>query len=179
MQQLTIIGTGLIGGSLGLALKQNGFIGRIVGVDRPEIVREALERRAIDAAETDPIAGSRESDVVGLCTPVGGIIDLIERLGPVLEPNVLLTDAGSTKGMVVERVRQVFGGAAAGRFLAAHPMAGKEISGIAAADPALYQNAVWLVTPMPDQDIRAGIKGEYLGWIERIGARIVTMDVQR
>jgi len=179
IKQITIIGTGLIGGSLALALKQNGFTGRIVGVDRAEIVREALERRFIDAAETDPIAGSRESDVVVLCTPVGGIIDLIERLGPVLGPGVLLTDAGSTKGMVVERARQVFGAAASDRFLAMHPMAGKEISGIAAADATLFQNAVWLVTPLPNQDVRTGVKGEYLGWIERIGARIVTMDAQR
>ncbi len=179
MQQITIVGTGLIGGSLALALKHHGFPGRIIGVDRPEILREALERRVVDVAESDPVAGTRGSDVVVLCTPVGGIIDLMERLGPVLGPDVLLTDTGSTKSMVVERARQVFGAAAAERFLALHPMAGKEISGIAAADPALFQNAVWLATPLPKQDVRAGRPGEYLAWVERIGGRVVNIDVQR
>lgn len=179
IQQITIVGTGLIGGSLALALRQHGFAGRIVGVDRAEILREAVERRVIDVAEGDPIAGARGSDMVVLCTPVGGIIDLIERLGPVLEPHVLLSDTGSTKNVVVERSRQVFGAAVAERFLALHPMAGKEISGVAAADPALFQNTVWLVTPLPGQDVRAGTKGEYLGWIERIGGRIVSIEVQR
>ena len=179
IQQITIVGTGLIGGSLALTLKQQGFNGRIVGVDRPEILREALERRIVDLAESDPIAGIRGSDVVVLCTPVGGIIDLMERIGPVLGPQALLTDTGSTKTMVVERARQVFGASAAERFLALHPMAGKEISGIGAADSTLFQNAVWLVTPLPGQDVRAGIKGEYLSWIERIGSRVVTVDVQR
>ena len=84
IRQITIVGTGLIGGSLGLALRQAGFAGSIVGCDKPEVVDEALSRGAIDRGASDPREAALGSDIVVLATPVGAILSLFERLAPVL-----------------------------------------------------------------------------------------------
>jgi prephenate dehydrogenase len=179
MRQITIIGTGLIGGSLALALKRRGFIGRIVGCDRKVVLARARAQGAIDVGIEDPLQSCDHSDVVVLATPVGAIIDLLERLGPVLPQKTLLTDVGSTKSDVLSRARDIFGERAPDRFLAGHPMAGKENSGIEQADGDLFTGGVWLFTPQPGQDIRRGLAGEYVQWIERIGARVLEMDDER
>ena len=106
-------------------------------------------------------------------------MDLLERLGPLLPPDTLVTDVGSTKADVIARARDIFGERAGERFLAGHPMAGKENSGIQQADANLFSGAVWLFTPLPGQDIRRGRAGDYVQWIERIRARVVEMDVER
>jgi prephenate dehydrogenase len=146
--QITIIGTGLIGGSLGLALKKRGLTERIIGCDRPATLAEAQRCGAIDAAITDLREAVHGSDIVVLATPVGAVLDLIEQLGPVLPKDVLLTDVASTKAEIVERARAVFGDAAGERFLPGHPMAGKEHGGIEHADADLFEGAVWLTTPV-------------------------------
>jgi prephenate dehydrogenase len=179
VRQLTIIGTGLIGGSLALALKHHGFLGRIIGCDRPPVLAEAKARGVIDAGFADPAQACANSEVVVLATPVGPIMDLLERLGPLLPSDTLFTDVGSTKNDVIARARDIFGDRVRERFLAGHPMAGKENSGIEQADANLFTGAVWLFTPLPGQDIRRGRRGEYVQWIERIGARVLAMDVDR
>ena len=179
MRQITIVGTGLIGGSLGLALKKHGFGGRIVGCDRGAVLARARSRGAIDVGIQDATQACEKSDVIVLATPVGAILDLLERLGPVLPLETLITDVGSTKADVLARTRDLFGERASTRFLAGHPMAGKENSGIEHADADLFTGAVWLFTPQPGQNIRSGHLGEYVGWIERIGARVLEMDGDR
>ena len=178
IRQITIIGTGLIGGSLGLALKKHGFRGSIVGCDRVPVLARARDKGAINQGHTNPSDAARGSQVVVLATPVGSIIDLIERLGPVLPPRTLLTDVGSTKAQVVARATDVFGKDAGRRFLAGHPMAGKEQSGAEFADPDLFHNAAWFFTPVADQNIYGGMSGDFLEWVEKIGARIASMDGQ-
>jgi prephenate dehydrogenase len=111
-----------------------------------------------------------------LATPVSGIIDLIERLGPALPPKTLLTDVGSTKALVLEKAKMIFRKSTGTRFLAAHPMAGKEQSGMEYADPDLFQGAAWFVTPVPGQKVYDDLSGEFLEWVEKIGARIASMD---
>jgi prephenate dehydrogenase len=179
VQQITIIGVGLIGGSLALALKQHGFAGRIVGCDRATILAQAKDLGAIDAGIEDPTQACQNSDVVVLATPVGAIMDMLERLGPVLPAETLLTDVGSTKSGLVARAHDIFGERARERFLAGHPMAGKEHSGIEHADAGLFAGAVWLFTPLAGQDIRRGRAGDFVPWIERIGARVLEMDAER
>ena len=147
MKQVTIIGTGLIGGSLGLALKRHGMVERVIGCDRPQVLELARQRHAIDEGREDARQACQGSDVVVLATPVGAIIDLIERLGPVLPATTLLTDVGSTKEKIVDRARAVFGDDAAERFLPGHPMAGKEVGGIEHADAELFRGAVWIFSP--------------------------------
>src|SRR5713101_4019254 len=176
IRQITIIGTGLIGGSLGLALKKSAFRGKIIGCDSPAVLSRAKQIRAIDRDVADPVAASQGSDVVVLATPVGAIIELIERLTPHLSPNALLTDVGSTKAEIVSRAGKAFGKDAARRFLAGHPMAGKENSGIAFADADLFRGAVWFVTPLPGQQNNSGIIAEYLRLVKNTGARIALLD---
>ncbi len=178
IRQITIIGTGLIGGSLGLALRKKKFAGRIVGCDREGTLEKARMRGAIDDGTADPGDAIRGSQVVVLATPVLAIVDLIERVGPVLPAKALLTDVGSTKATVVEHAVKVFGKSAGKRFLAGHPMAGKESSGVDYADADLFQNAVWFLTPLPGQSLNEGLFAEYAGWIDQIGARIAMLPAE-
>src|SRR5215472_7990234 len=101
IRQITIIGTGLIGGSFGLALKKYGFKGRVIGCDRQPVLDRARNKGAIDAGKIHPAEAVRGSDVVLLATPVGAIIEHIERVGPILPAKTLLTDVGSTKAAVL------------------------------------------------------------------------------
>ncbi len=176
IRQITIIGTGLIGGSLGLALRKKRFRGEIVGCDRTAVLARAKRMGAISHAVADPLEASRGSDVVVLATPVGAIIELVERLAPHLSSKTLLTDVGSTKAAVVATAEKAFAKSTAARFLGGHPMAGKENSGIEFADPELFRGAAWFVTPLPRQNLRSGVTAEYLAWMKKIGARVALLD---
>ena len=178
IRQITIIGVGLIGGSLALALKKHRLAGRIVGCDRAPVLERARNKAAIDTGHTNPADAVRGSQLIVLATPVSGIIDLIERLGPALPSKTLLTDVGSTKAEVLERAKLVFRKNSGVRFLAGHPMAGKEQSGVEFADPDLFQGAAWFVTPVDGQKVYDGVSGEYLEWVEKIGARIASIDAR-
>lgn len=182
IRQITIIGTGLIGGSLGLALKQSGFAGRIVGCDRPEVLERAKERGVIDAGELSAEKAIEGSDVVVLAVPVTSIIDHIARLGPILPPGTLLTDTGSTKAEIVRQAERILGDSAAQRFLAGHPMAGKERGGIGRAEARLFSGATWVLTPpsgtlsIVSPEFVRGRHGEWIELLESIGAHIVILD---
>ncbi len=183
IRQITIIGTGLIGGSLALALRKKKFAGRIIGCDREGTLERARMRGAIDSGTVNPGDAVHGSQIVVLATPVLAIVDLIERLGPVLPAKALLTDVGSTKTVVVERAVKVFGKNAGKRFLAGHPMAGKEMSGVDYADADLFQKAVWFVSPLPGQNLpgpnlNEGLFAEFAGWIDAIGARIAMLPAE-
>jgi prephenate dehydrogenase len=175
IRQITIIGTGLIGGSFALALRKRRFAGRIVGCDRESALKRAKMCGAIDNGFCEPADAVRGSQLVVLATPVLAIVDLIERLGPALPASTLLTDVGSTKMAVVTQALKVFGKNAGQRFLAGHPMAGKESSGVEYADADLFQNAVWFLTPLPGQKLHDGLLAEFAGWIDQIGARIAML----
>jgi prephenate dehydrogenase len=176
IRQITIIGTGLIGGSFALALKKRHFAGRIIGCDRAPVLERAQKRGAIDDGCTIPADAARGSQIILLATPVSGIIEMIGRLGPALPSNALLTDVGSTKAQVLAQAKAVFGKNTGLRFLAGHPMAGKEQAGIEFADPDLFQGTAWFLTPVPGQKLYAGLSGEYLECVESMGARIASMD---
>jgi prephenate dehydrogenase len=175
IRQITIIGTGLIGGSLALALRRHKFTGRIIGCDRDAVLQRARNCGAIDQGFANPGDAVRGSQLVVLATPVLAIIDLIERVGPALAAGALLTDVGSTKTAVTAQAIKVFGKKAKQRFLAGHPMAGKELSGVDYADPDLFQNAAWFLTPLPGQNLHEGLFAEFAGWIDQIGARIAML----
>src|ERR1700722_2043033 len=178
IRQITIVGTGLIGGSLALGLKKRKFAGKIVGCDRDATLEKARNRGAIDEGFSNPGDAVRGSQVVVLATPVLATADLTERLGPVLPAKTLLTDVVSTKTVVATQALKVFGRNAGRRFLAGHPMAGKELSGVDYADADLFQNAVWFLTPLPGQNLENlsdGLVGELAGWIDQIGARIAVV----
>lgn len=176
IRQITIIGTGLIGGSFGLAVKKAGFRGKIIGCDRKEILSKAKRKRAIDTGVDDPIQACNGSDVVLLAVPVGGIIEFIATLAPHLSPDTVLTDVGSTKSEILRSAEKALGIATAQRFLGGHPMAGKENSGIGLADPELFRGAVWFITPTRNQNLRSKSIAEFLGLVKKVGARIAVLD---
>ncbi len=175
-KQVTIIGTGLIGGSLGLALKKRHLAGRIIGCDRAPVLQRAQNCGAIEAGSIHPADAVRGSDLVVLATPVLPILDLIDRLGPALPGKTLVTDVGSTKAQIVERAAKSFGQNAGKRFLAGHPMAGKEHAGVEFADADLFEGAAWLFTPLPRQNVHAGLSGEFIHCAEKMGAKIAVVD---
>lgn len=178
IRQITVIGTGLIGGSFALALKRNGFHGWIVGCDRASELQRARDRGAIDHAHTNPADAIRNSDVVVLATPVGAILDLIDHLGPALPSHALLTDVGSTKVEVLAHATKVFGSDVSHRFLGGHPMAGKEHSGIACAEPDLFEGAAWFLTPSPGQNVNEGLCADFQSWLQKIGTRVAEIDAK-
>jgi prephenate dehydrogenase len=175
IRQITIVGTGLIGGSFALALRRRRFAGRIIGCDRESALKKAKMCGAIDKGFAEPADAVRGSQLVVLATPVLAIIDLIGRLGPSLPSTTLLTDVGSTKTAVVQQAVKVFGESTPKRFLGGHPMAGKELCGVDYADADLFQNAAWFLTPLPDQNLNHGLFAEFAGWIDQIGARIAVL----
>lgn len=176
IRQITIIGTGLIGGSFALAIREAGFKGRVIGCDREPVLAQAQALGAIDEAFADPSQAARGSDVILLATPVGSIIDLIERVGPIAPPESLLTDVGSTKAEVASRARAVFGQQAGQRFLPGHPMAGKERGGIERADAALFRGAVWVTTPLGEP---SPVSTSFLELVAATGARVASMEPER
>jgi len=176
IRQITIIGTGLIGGSVGLSLKKSGFAGRIVGCDREPVLEQALKKGIVDAIQSDPLEAMRGSQIILLATPVRAIMELIGRLGPALPPDALITDIGGTKTEIMALAAKVFRESVGQRFLGGHPMAGKEYSGVEMADPELFQDATWFVTPSLGQTLDQSLIGEFLGWIAKIGADIQSID---
>jgi prephenate dehydrogenase len=175
IRQITIIGTGLIGGSFALALRKRRFAGRIVGCDRESVLKRAKMCGAIDHGFAEPADAVRGSQLVVLATPVLAIVDLIGRLGRAQPASTLMTDVGSTKSVVAEQALNIFGKNAGKRFLPGHPMAGKEHSGVDYADADLFKNAVWFLTPLPGQNLHDGLFAEFAGWIDQIGARIALL----
>jgi prephenate dehydrogenase len=179
IRQITIVGTGLIGGSLALALRKYGFAGKIVGCDKRAVLNTAVERKVVDRGEADLERAVIESDVIAFATPVGTILSQFESIAPTLPPSTLITDTGSTKQRFVERARMIFGAEAGKRVLPGHPMAGKEFSGVDHADADLFQGAVWLVTPVVADQQYTPLQEEYTALVTAIGARIVVLDPER
>jgi prephenate dehydrogenase len=173
IHRITIIGTGLIGASAGLALRAAQFPGEIVGWDRHSSQAElALERGAVDTTAGDAIAAALSSDLILLSGPVFTILEWMEKLAPLLQPHQLVTDVGSVKLAIAERAQPLFGNPGQAGFLPGHPMAGKEVSGAANADAQLFAHAVWLFTEFAPHPLAA----EWRAWVERLGCR--TMDIQ-
>jgi prephenate dehydrogenase len=173
IQRITIVGTGLIGASTGLALRAAQFPGEVIGWDRnPSHLQIALDRGAIDVAAADPISAAVSSDLVLLSGPVFTILEWIEKLAPLLQPHQLVTDVGSVKVAIAERALPLFGAPNQPGFLPGHPMAGKEVSGAAHADAELFSHAVWLFTEFASHPLAE----EWRSWVGRFGCR--TMDIQ-
>jgi prephenate dehydrogenase len=172
---VAIVGTGLIGGSIGLALRRAGFAGEIVGVDS----REAEAAAALAAGAVSRAGGfddAVKADVVVLAVPVLAIMDWMERLAPLMGPGQLVTDVGSTKRAICELAKQRFGGAGQARFLPGHPMAGKESGGAALAEASLFDGAMWLFTPVAEE---TALEAEWRGWVAKFGVRTMDLDAGR
>src|SRR3984893_18665183 len=160
--RILVIGTGLIGASVGRALRRYGFGGEIVGWDQSSSeLNIALENGSIDRVAEDPLQAARESDVVLLAVPVLAILHWMSKLSPVMRPSQLLTDTGSTKLEIVRLARTLFDHPERAYLLPGHPMAGKEVHGAKYADAELFRGAVWLFTPADERESEPAIAKEW------------------
>lgn len=184
IERIAILGTGLIGSSVGMALRKNGFSGTIFGWDRdPAQTTIALSQGAIDVAAQEPLTVAVECDVILLSGPVFSILDWLEQLSALLKPNQLVTDVGSVKSILCERVEGRYNQPDKPGFLPGHPMAGKEVGGAANADGELFRNAVWLFTECEASDSmspEARTKAvEWRAWVQKFGSRILEIQPAR
>jgi len=171
-RRAAVIGVGLIGGSLALAMKERGLAGLVAGHDHdPAAMREALALGIVDAAADSPVAAAAGADLVVVATPVGETVDVLRSVAPHLETGTLVTDVGSTKAATVEGAARLVPG---GWFVGGHPMAGSEREGPAAADPYLFENAYYLLTPTRETNPAALAAARNL--IRALGARAVLVD---
>jgi len=172
MNSVAIVGTGLIGASFGLALRQAGFIGPILGVSSERALADAVAVGAIDRGVTLAEAAG-QAELVFLSQSIGRILDTLRHLDPLLRPGALVTDAGSTKNEIVDHARQFI---RRGQFLGGHPMAGKELRGAAAAEAGLFQGCTWVLTPDEPAELETPAARAFVDWVDRIGARLVVLD---
>lgn len=172
--RVAILGTGLIGGSMALALCRHSSGSHLVGWDLPDVLEKALERGAVDEVQTDLAAALRGTDLVYLALPIGRTLDLLPEIARLAEPQALVTDACSTKVAVCQAAAQHFRGGA--RFLGGHPMAGKETGGIENADADLFRGAKYaLVAESEDADERVK---NFAAWVRAIEAEPVWLDAE-
>ena len=144
---VAIVGVGLIGGSIGLALQARRLAGRVIGIGRSSASLAAARRaKVVTETAVDLAAAAAEADLVVVATDVGTITTLLDRIDEAVRPGTLITDAGSTKASIVaawEKRRRT----RCGRFVGSHPIAGSHKSGPAAADAALFEGRIAVVTP--------------------------------
>lgn len=145
---ISILGLGLMGASLALALRKRGYAGRLVAFARKETTRrEALARGIVDEAYADPDAAVKDASLAVLCAPIRACVELAADVAPALRPGTLVTDVGSTKGWIC---RQMAGVLPSGAFVGSHPIAGSEKQGLEAASADLYENALTVVAAAAD-----------------------------
>jgi prephenate dehydrogenase len=177
INRLTIFGVGLIGGSLALALKKANFCKTIVGCSRNEThLRRAIELGVIDEFTLDPRAAVKDADVVLLAVPVGAMQKVMEQIAEHLSSDAVITDAGSSKASVVAAAEAAFGKIPE-NFVPAHPIAGREKSGVEAAVVDLYVDHKVILCPLEQSDPAAVEKIKSM-W-EVAGATVETLAVDQ
>ncbi len=166
VSRVAVIGLGLMGGSLGLALRQRGLAGTVAGFDTGEgVAQRARERGALDEACDTIEHAVRGADLVVLATPVLAMAPLLEAIASFVEPKAVVTDLGSVKQCVCAWASAL---PDPGRFVGGHPMAGRERSGIDAAEAGLFEGATWCLTP--DEHTRPDATVALSGLVARLGA---------
>ncbi len=173
---IAIVGVGLIGGSLGLAFKRLGIGREIIGISRAETLQEARALNVIDSGyEYDEMDnGVKRSDLVFLCSPIVRILEQLPAVVQAASPGCIITDVGSTKGAIVACAERVAREDV--HFVGGHPMAGSEKSGVGAADPFLFENALYVLAPasgVPDKTVDA-----LAALVQCLGARSMRMDAE-
>ena len=172
--KLVVFGVGLIGGSFALALKKRRAVAHVVGVGRSRANLLAARRLGvIDEIATDPARAVKDADLVLLAVPLGQTRAVLAQIAPHLAPHTIVSDAGSTKRDVIDSARRQLG-ATFSRFVPAHPIAGTEKSGAAAAFPELFSGRNLILTPEAETSGSA-LKLVAAAW-KTAGARVITMD---
>ncbi len=177
IQRLTIIGVGLIGGSLAHALKRAGVCAEIVGCGRNRAnLQHAIDLGILDRYDTDPAAAVRGADMIVVAVPLGTMAALFAAMREALSPQAIITDVGSAKATVIAAARQHLGQHLP-RFVPGHPIAGSEKSGVAASDAGLFKNRRVILTPLPETEAQAHTKVSTM-WTHT-GAQVVELSAER
>ncbi len=174
INRLCIVGVGLIGGSLALALKRAGACAHVTGFDQDEtVLSAALESGVIDSGHTSLAQAVAGSDIIMVATPLGAVPALFQQLAPLLGPGMLITDVGSAKQCVIDAARRSLGSGIR-TFVPGHPIAGTEKSGVRHAFPELFAGRMAILTPLPENDAGA-VAGIRAMW-EAAGATVQLLD---
>lgn len=174
-EQVTIIGVGLIGGSIGLAVKQRSLAHRVIGFGHnTDSLEQALRRDCIDRYETVLPEAVRGSDLVIVCTPVNTIARVLMEAAQHCPRGTLLTDAGSTKCNIIEELNDHW--PKDKTFVPAHPLAGSEKTGPEHANGSLFQDRLTILTPLPESNAEAVAQVEWF-W-RSLGSRTVRMTAE-
>jgi prephenate dehydrogenase len=175
INHLVIIGVGLIGSSLALALRQAGYVKHITGSGRSEAnLKKGVELGIIDDYNLSVTEAVIDADVIVVATPLGAMLGIFEKILPGLSSKSVITDVGSVKGSVVKDARLVFGKQFP-QFVAGHPIAGTEQSGVEAGFATLYKNRKVILTPDQDTDSQA-LETVNQMW-QATGAQVECMDI--
>ncbi len=175
IKQLTIIGVGLIGGSLARALRAAGYVQEVVGVGRSlASLQQAVALGVVDRIETSLSRAASDADMLVLASPVGAMPEVFAAIAPYLSAKTVITDVGSVKGSITEAARAHLG-AHFRQFVPGHPLAGRESSGVAASLPELFRGQRVILTPTAETDASALAAVE--GMWRAAGAAIVSMPV--
>ncbi len=170
---VVIVGVGLIGGSIGLGIRQRFLANHVIGLDQnPKSLEAALGMGVIDEAKFNAGKWLEKADLVILASPAATIVSSAESLQPFLRPDALITDVGSAKAAIVESLQ-----ASGLRFVGSHPMAGSEKGGVQNASAALLENAMWVLTPNEQTDKEALDK--IRDFVIRLGAHVVEIDPEK
>jgi prephenate dehydrogenase len=173
LRKLTILGPGLLGGSIGLAARHRKIAGRVtVWARRPDAAERAYKLGAADETTTTLAQAVADAELVVLATPIGAMQALAEQIKPALPPGCIITDVGSVKYLLVNALSHVLP-----RFVGSHPMAGSEQSGIDAARRDLFENTVCIVTPREDTD-KSALNVVFEFW-KALGCAMRTLSPQQ
>lgn len=174
MKKIAIIGLGLIGGSIGLGLKGKKTH-YIVGIPRrEETIAQAIQLGAIDEGTTDHANGVIDADVIFVCTPINLIVPTIKEIAPSLKKGAIVTDVGSSKYEIVSQAEKVMPKGT--YFVGGHPMAGKEIVKLEAAEADLFKNKKWVLTKTSKTSQRA--MGEVGKLVGLLGGEVIEMETK-
>jgi prephenate dehydrogenase len=180
-RRVAIIGTGLIGGSFALALRKRAAHTTVIGWDKEHVLRQAYERGVIHEGFGELALAVAGADLIYMALPVGHTIELLPEVARLAAPHALVTDASSTKRSVCGVAAECFRPEGA-RFLGGHPMAGKEISGIAAADAELFRGSKYALIGIPPGENTGGSDdpriAEFVTLIKKLGAEPVWLDAE-
>jgi len=173
-KKITLVGVGLLGGSLGLAVRERKLAESITGyVRRPASLKECERFGAVNTATLDLAEAARDADLLVLCTPIARMRPLLAQMLPALKPGAIITDVGSVKANVVRELQGLAAKAGA-HFVGSHPMAGAEKTGVSAARADLFENAVCVVTPTKKSNQAAVAK--VVDFWRSVGAKVLELS---
>jgi len=198
ISRVTILGTGLIGGSFALALRKYTAEVHISGWDRPDVVREAQSRSAVDESFSGELAPAmHNSDLIYIALPIAATMDLLPEIARHAPPHALVTDACSTKVRITQAAAELFPGERGPLFLGGHPMAGRELPGITHADADLFRENTYALIAKSPEPVVAGLQtrsfpirketepahdpriSAFVKILEKIGARPLWLGAQQ